>query len=144
MSHRKTKFHYQRVRVPEWPPEVFPLERPHAILKHEEDGEGGSQECVPRQDFPLVRVLDGDHKQGKIDHLDDVGDDDAEYRRVDLWAEKGEELTLRLVRVSISSGPVLWSEDDVSSSKVVADHNKGVADKEEEDVGCIGNLRRRM
>ena len=34
--------------------------------------------------------------------------------------------------------------DDVSSSKVVADHNKGVADKEEEDVGCVGNLRRRM
>ena len=72
--------------------------------------------------------------------MDDVGDDDAEYRRVDLRAEKGEELTLRLVRVSISSGPVLWSEDDVSSSKVVADHNKGVADKEEEDVGCVGNL----
>ena len=76
--------------------------------------------------------------------MDDVGDDYAEYRRVDLRAEKGEELTLRLVRVSISSGPVLWSEDDVSSSKVVAGHNEGVADKEKEDVGCIGNLRRRM
>ena len=70
---------------------------------------------------------------------------------MDLGSEKGEKPTFRegfcvhirvctLVR-AFSCGLEWWLEDDISPPEVVGDHDKGIAEEEEEDIGCVDNLR---